>query len=63
MPRRVFRSISGLEELVRDCLNHHNPNPKPFVQTKTADTTAKERCAKEKPKSLNRWSQPTKYER
>ena len=58
--RGVFKSVSELEEAIRDYLDRHNADPKPFVWTKTAATIlAKERRASEKLQSLNRGSQMT----
>jgi len=40
----TFTSVSDLEAAVRDYLDNHNANPKPFVWTKSAETIlAKER--------------------
>jgi transposase len=36
--RGAFRSVKALEEALRDYLERHNENPKPFVWTATADT-------------------------
>jgi hypothetical protein len=58
--RGVFKSVSELEEAIRDYLDRHNADLKPFVWTKTAATIlAKERRASEKLQSLNRGSQMT----
>lgn len=35
--RGVFRSVAALEEAIRDYLEHHNADPKPFVWTASAD--------------------------
>jgi transposase len=35
--RGVFRSVKELEAAIRDYIDVHNENPKPFVWTKTAD--------------------------
>ena len=35
--RGVFRSVRELEAAIRDYIETHNENPKPFVWTKTAD--------------------------
>jgi transposase len=35
--RGVFRSVRELEAAIRDYIDAHNENPKPFVWTKTAD--------------------------
>ena len=35
--RGVFRSVKELEAAIREYINVHNENPKPFVWTKTAD--------------------------
>jgi transposase len=36
--RGAFRSVKALEQGIREYLDHHNENPKPFVWTATADT-------------------------
>jgi transposase len=36
--RGAFRSVPALEQAIRDYLDHHNANPKPFVWTAAADT-------------------------
>lgn len=47
--RGVFKSVGELEDAIRDYLDRHNANPKPFVWTKTADTIlATEARAKDK---------------
>lgn len=33
----VFRSVTKLEQAIRDYIDHHNANPKSFVWTKKAD--------------------------
>jgi hypothetical protein len=33
----VFRSVKDLEAAIRDYIDVHNEDPKPFVWTKTAD--------------------------
>ena len=33
----VFRSVTELEEAIRDYIDHHNANPKTFVWTKKAE--------------------------
>jgi transposase len=44
--RGVFTSVADLKAAIRDYLDHHNANPKPFVWTKTAAAVlAKERRA------------------
>jgi hypothetical protein len=35
--RGVFRSVKELEAAIREYIDFHNENPKPFVWTKTAD--------------------------
>ena len=35
--RGVFRSVKDLETAIRQYIDVHNENPKPFVWTKTAD--------------------------
>jgi hypothetical protein len=35
--RAVFRSVKELEVAIREYIEVHNENPKPFVWTKTAD--------------------------
>src|SRR5438270_773051 len=35
--RGVFRSVKELETAIREYIDVHNENPKPFVWTKTAD--------------------------
>jgi transposase len=35
--RGVFRSVPELEAAIRDYIDAHNQNPRPFVWTKTAD--------------------------
>jgi transposase len=35
--RGAYRSVRALEESIRDYLDHHNANPKPFVWTADAD--------------------------
>ena len=35
--RGVFRSVKELEAAIREYIEVHNENPKPFVWTKTAD--------------------------
>jgi len=61
--RGVFRSVGELEEAIRDYLDQHNADPKPFVWTKTANAVlAKERRALEKLQSLTGRSQPTESE-
>src|SRR5579864_7616246 len=35
--RGVFRSVKELEGAIREYIDVHNENPKPFVWTKTAD--------------------------
>jgi hypothetical protein len=35
--RGVFRSVRELEAAIRECIDVHNENLKPFVWTKTAD--------------------------
>ena len=51
--RGVFRSVGELEDPIRDYLDRHNADPKPFVWTKTANAVlAKERRALEKLQSL-----------
>lgn len=35
--RGVFRSVKELEAVIRDYIDVHNENHKPFVWTKTAD--------------------------
>jgi hypothetical protein len=45
--RGVFKSLGDLEDAIRDYLDRHNADPKPFVWTKSAETIlAKERRAK-----------------
>lgn len=45
--RGAFASVSELEQAIRDYLDHHNAEPKPFVWTKSADVIlAKEARAK-----------------
>jgi transposase len=47
--RGVFRSVGELEDAIRDYLDQHNTNPKPFVWTKSAQMILeKERRAKDK---------------
>ncbi|MEJ2123039.1 MAG: IS630 family transposase [Alphaproteobacteria bacterium] len=47
--RGVFRSVGELEDAIRDYLDRHNADPKPFIWTKSAETIlARERRAKEK---------------
>lgn len=47
--RGVFRSVGELEDAIRDYLDQHNTDPKPFVWTKSAEMIlAKERRAKDK---------------
>ncbi len=61
--RGFFRSVGELEEAIRDYLDRHKADPKPFFWTKTADAIlAKERRALEKLKSLSGGSQPTELE-
>jgi transposase len=51
--RGVFKSVGELEDAIRDYLDQHNADPKPFVWTKTANAVlAKERRALEKLQSL-----------
>jgi transposase len=51
--RGVFRSVGELEDPIRDYLDQHNADPKPFVWTTTANAVlAKERRALEKLQSL-----------
>jgi hypothetical protein len=58
--RGVFRSVGELEDAIRDYLDQHNADPKPFVWTKTANAVlAKERRALEKLQNLTGRSQPT----
>ena len=58
--RGVFRSVGELEDAVRDYLDQHNADPKPFVWTKTANAVlASEHRALEKLQSLRGMSQPT----
>ena len=46
--RGVFTSVAELERAIRDYLDHHNANPKPFVWTKSAEVIlTKERRALE----------------
>jgi len=43
----AFASVAELEEAIRDYLDHHNADPKPFVWTKSAEIIlAKEARAK-----------------
>jgi hypothetical protein len=57
--RGVFRSVGELEDAVRDYLDQHNADPKPFVWTKTANAViACEHRALEKLQSLTGISQP-----
>jgi hypothetical protein len=35
--RGIFRSVKELEGVIRECIQVHNKNPKPFVRTRTAD--------------------------
>lgn len=35
--RGVFRSVKELEAAIREYIDVHNENPKPFVWTRTAD--------------------------
>ena len=35
--RGVFRSVKDLEAAIREYIDVHNENPKPFVWTRTAD--------------------------
>jgi hypothetical protein len=35
--RGIFRSLKELEAAIREYLNIHNENPKPFLWTRTAD--------------------------
>jgi transposase len=35
--RGVHRSTNELETAIRNCIQHHNQNPKPFIWHKTAD--------------------------
>ncbi len=35
--RGAFRSVPALERAIRDYLDHHNANPKPFAWTADAD--------------------------
>ncbi len=35
--RGAFRSVAALERAIREYLDHHNENPKPFVWTADAD--------------------------
>jgi hypothetical protein len=35
--RGVFRSVKDLEAAIREYIDVHNEDPKPFVWTKTAD--------------------------
>ena len=61
--RGVFRSVGELEDAIRDYLDQHNADPKPFVWTKTAKAVlAKERRALEKLQSLTGRSQPAESE-
>ena len=61
--RGVFRSVAELQDAIRDYLDRHNADPKPFVWTKTADTIlAKERRALEKLQSLKGGGQATESE-
>jgi hypothetical protein len=39
--RSAFRSVSALEQAIRDYLDEHNKKPKPFAWTATADTILK----------------------
>ena len=34
--RGVFKSVADLEAAIRDCLEHHNADPKPFIWTASA---------------------------
>ena len=53
--RGVFRSVLELEEAVRDYLDQHNTDPKPFFWTKSAEMIlAKERRAKDKLDQIRR---------
>ena len=36
--RGAFASVAELEQAIRDYLDEHNSDPKPFVWTKSADT-------------------------
>jgi hypothetical protein len=52
--------VGELEDAIRDYLDQHNADPKPFVWTKTAKAVlAKERRALEKLQSITGRSQPT----
>jgi hypothetical protein len=56
----VLRSVGELKDAIRDYLDQHNADPKPFVWTKTAKAVlAKERRALEKLQSITGRSQPT----
>ena len=61
--RGVFRSVGELEDAIRDYLDQHNADPKPFVWTKSAKAVlAKERRALEQLQSLTGRSQTTESE-
>ena len=67
--RGVFRSVGELEDAIRcaatirDYLDQHNADPKPFVWSKSAKAVlAKERRALEQLQSLSCWSQTTESE-
>lgn len=61
--RGVFKSVGDLEDAIRDYLDRHNADPKPFVWTKPADAIlAKERRALQKLKSITSGSQMSESE-
>ena len=61
--RGVFRSVGELEDAIRDYLDQHNADPKPFVWTKSAKAVlAKERRALEQLQSITGRSQTTESE-
>jgi transposase len=60
--RGTFGSVGELEAAIRDYLDRHNADPKPFMWTKTAETIlAKERRALERLQNLT-GCQPTESE-
>jgi hypothetical protein len=58
--RGVFTSVADLKAAIRDYLDHHNANPKPFVWTKTAAVVlAKERRALDALEAVKNGCQPS----
>jgi len=62
IPRGTFGSVGELQAAIRDYLDRHNADPKPFMWTKTAETIlAKDRRALERLQDLT-GCQPTESE-